>query len=91
MSPLHPPSAMPTASHVNAKLNAFHPRFRNLGLKLRYGFALFQPASASGTAVWQRYFHNFIDLIGEGPTTSPPVVFPCFASGLLRLGFGFLT
>jgi hypothetical protein len=91
MPPLHPPSATSTAPDVNAKLNALHPRLGNLGLKLRYGFALFQPASASGTAVWQRHFHNFIDLLGDRPTTSPSVVFPCFASGLLRLGFGFLT
>jgi hypothetical protein len=65
MPPLHPPSATSTAPDVNAKLNALHPRLGNLGLKLRYGFALFQPASASGTAVWQRHFHNFIDLLGD--------------------------
>src|SRR5258708_17407210 len=90
MPPLLSPSATPAAPHRNAKLNALHPRFRDLGLELRNGLALFQPASASRTAVGQRYFHNFIDFIGEGPAIAAPILLSCFASGFLGLGFGFL-
>ncbi len=90
MSPLHSPSATPTAPDRNAKLNELDPRFRNLGLELRNGLALFQPTSASRTAGRQRYFHDFIDLIGEGPTIAAPILLSCFASGFLRMTFGFL-
>src|SRR5260370_20890007 len=77
MSPLHSPSATPAAPHGNAKLNALHPRLRNLGLELRNGLALFQPASASWTAGRQRYFDNFINRGGKGAAISaPPPPFP---------------
>ena len=74
MSPLHSPSATPAAPHRNAKLNALHPRFRNLGLELRNGLALFQSPAASRTAGRQRYFHNFINGVGEGPTIAAPIL-----------------
>src|SRR5258708_33172370 len=90
MSPLHAPSATPTAPDRNAKFNTLHPRFRNLGLELRNGRALFQPASASRTAGRQRYFDNFINRVGKGPTIAAPIRLSCFASGFLGLGFGFL-
>src|SRR5258705_13279978 len=89
MSPLHSPSATPAAPHRNAKLNALHPRLRNLGLELRNGLALFQPASASRTAGRQRYFDNFINRGGEGPAIAGPILLSHFASGSLGLGFGF--
>src|SRR5258706_13462555 len=73
MSPLHSPSATPAAPHRNAKLNALHPRLRNLGLELRNGLALFQPASASRTAGRQRYFDNFINRGGKGPAVRRPI------------------
>src|SRR5260370_12259849 len=90
MSPLHSSSATLAASDRNAKLNALHPRFRNLRLELRNGLALFQPASASRTTGRQRYFHNFIDFIGEGPTIAAPLLLSCFAARCLGMGFGFL-
>src|SRR5713101_2193774 len=90
MPALHPSSAAPAASDRNAKLNVLHPRFRNLGLELINGLALFQPTSASRTACWQRYFDNFINGVGEGPAIATPILLSCFASGFLRLGFGFL-
>src|SRR5260370_7909582 len=90
MSPLHAPSATPTAPHRNAKLNALHPRFRNLGLELRNGRALFQPASASRAAGRQRYFDNFINRVGKGPTIAAPILLSCFASGFFGMSFGFL-
>src|SRR5258707_10257192 len=90
MSPLHSPSATPAAPHRNAKLNALHPRLRNLGLELRNGLALFQPASASRTAGRQRYFDNFINRGGKGPGITAPILLSHFASGSLGVGFGFL-
>src|SRR5258707_2147947 len=90
MSPLHSPSATPAAPHRNAKLNALHPRFRNLGLELRNGLALFQPASASRTAGRQRYFDNFINGVGKGPTIAAAILLSRFASGSFRLGLGVL-
>src|SRR5258705_12482166 len=90
MSPVHSPSATPAAPHRNAKLNAPHPRLRNLGLELRNGLALFQPASASRTAGRQRYFDNFINRGGKGPAIAAPILLFHFSSGSLGLGFGFL-
>src|SRR6266480_3860060 len=90
MPALYPPSATSTAPHRNAKLNTLHPWFRNLGLELRNGLALFQPPAASRTAGRQRYFHNFINGVGEGPTIAAPILLSCFASGFLGMGFGFL-
>jgi hypothetical protein len=74
MSPLHSPSATPAASDRNAKLNVLHPRFRNLGLELRNGLALFQSASTSRTAGRQRYFDNFINDVGKGPAIAAPIL-----------------
>ena len=91
MSPLHSSSATPAAPDRNAKLNALHPRFRNLGLELRNGLALFQTPSASRTAGRQRYFDNFINRVGEGPAITAPILLSCFASWFLGLGFGFLS
>jgi hypothetical protein len=91
MPALHPPSATPTAPDRNAKLNALYSWWRNLGLELGDGLALFQSTSAPRTAGRQRYFHNFIDFLREGPTTSAPILLSCFASGLMRIGFGFLS
>src|SRR5258705_383609 len=88
MSPLHSPSATPAAPHRNAKLNALHPRLRNLGLELRNGLALFQPASASRTAGRQRYFDNFINRGGRGPAIAAPILLSPFGAGALWLGFG---
>src|SRR5260370_13855192 len=90
MSPLHPSSAAPAASDRNAKLNVLHPRFRNLGLELRNGLALFQPTSASRTACRQRYFDDFINSVSKGPTIAAPILLSRFASGFLLLSFGFL-
>ena len=90
MPTLYPPSAVRTAPDMDAKLNALDPRFRNLRLKLGNGLAFLEPASASRTSVGQRYFHNFIDCIGEGSTIAPPILLSCFASGFLGKGFGFL-
>src|SRR5258705_3109424 len=90
MYPEHTPSASPATPHRNAKLNALHSRFRNLGLKLRNGLALFQPASASWTAGRQRYFDNFINRGGKGPAIAAPILLSRFASGFLRLALGFL-
>src|SRR5258708_24400791 len=90
MSPLHSPSATPAAPHRNAKLNALHPRLRNLGLELRNGLALFQPASASRTAGRQRYFDNFINRGGKGPAVAAPILLFHFAAGAFGLGFGVL-
>src|SRR6266446_1518651 len=90
MSPLHSPLATPAAPHGNAKLNALHPRLRNLGLELRNGLALFQPASASWTAGRQRYFDNFINGVGKGPTIAATILLSCFASWSLGLALGFL-
>src|SRR5258708_11133598 len=90
MSPLHSPSATPAAPHRNAKLNALHPRLRNLGLELRNGLALFQPASASRTAGRQRYFDNFINRGGNGPATAAPTLLSPFSSRSLGLGLGVL-
>src|SRR5258705_3813743 len=87
MSPLHSPSATPAAPHRNAKLNALHPRLRNLGLELRNGLALFQPASASRTAGRQRYFDNFINRGGKGPGIAAPILLSHFSSGAFGLGF----
>src|SRR5258706_11190084 len=86
MSPLHSPSASPATPHRNAKLNALHSRFRNLGLKLRNGLALFQPASASWTAGRQRYFDNFINRGGEGAALAAPLLLFPLASGVLGVG-----
>src|SRR5260370_8587618 len=88
MSPLHSPSAAPAAPHGNAKLNALHPRLRNLGLELRNGLALFQPASASWTAGRQRYFDNFINRGGKGPGIGAAPLLSPFSSGVFGLGFG---
>src|SRR5260370_9964683 len=90
MSPVHSSSATPAASDTNAKLNALHPRFRNLGLELRNGLALFQSASASRTAGRQRYFDNFINRGGKGPARAAPILLSSFASGVFWLGFGVL-
>src|SRR5258707_6387031 len=90
MSPLHSSSATPAASDTNAKLNALHPRFRNLGLELRNGLALFQSASASRTAGRQRYFDNFINRGGKGPAVAAAILLSCFSSGFLGLGFWVL-
>src|SRR5260370_22560194 len=90
MSPLHSPSATPAAPHGNAKLNALHPRLRNLGLELRNGLALFQPASASWTAGRQRYFDNFINRGGKGPAIAAPLLLSRFSSGVFGLGVWFL-
>jgi len=90
MSPLHPSSATPAAPDRNAKLNVLHPRFRNLALELRNGLALFQPTSAPRTACWQRYFDNFINGAGKGPAIAATILLSRFASGFLRLSFGFL-
>src|SRR5260370_27651264 len=87
MSPLHSPSATPAAPHGNAKLNALHPRLRNLGLELRNGLALFQPASASWTAGRQRYFDNFINRGGKGAAIAGPLLLFRVSSGVLWLGF----
>src|SRR5260370_2075476 len=91
MSPLHSSSATPAASDTNAKLNALHPRFRNLGLELRNGLALFQSASASRTAGRQRYFDNFINRGGKGPAIAAPLLLSSFSSGVFWLGFWFLS
>src|SRR5260370_32204422 len=90
MSPVHSSSATPAASDTNAKLNALHPRFRNLGLELRNGLALFQSASASRTAGRQRYFDNFINRGGKGPAIAAPILLSSFASRFLGMGFVFL-
>src|SRR5260370_5663105 len=90
MSPVHSSSATPAASDTNAKLNALHPRFRNLGLELRNGLALFQSASASRTAGRQRYFDNFINRGGEGPAIAAPLMLSCLSSGVFGPGFGVL-
>jgi hypothetical protein len=89
MPPLHSPSATPAAPDRNAKLNALHPRFRNLGLELRNALALFQPASASRTAGRQRYFDNFINAVGKGPAIAATILLSRFASECLRLALGF--
>jgi len=49
MPALHPPSATPTASHLNAKLNALHSWFRNLGLILGYDAPFLHSHSAVRT------------------------------------------
>src|SRR6266853_1579064 len=90
MSPLHSSSATPAVSDRNAKLNTLHPRFGNLGLELRNGLALFQPASASRTTSRQRYFDNFINGVGKGPAIAATILLSRFASGFLRLALGFL-
>src|SRR5260370_39994643 len=90
MSPLHAPSATPTAPDRNAKFNTLHPRFRNLGLELRNGRALFQPASASRTAGRQRYVDNFINRVGKGPTIAAPILLSRFAGRFLGMTFRLL-
>ena len=90
MSTLHPPSAMPTAPHMDAKFNTFYPWFRNLGLVLRNRLAFLEFASASGTPRGQGHFHNFIDLIRQGPTITSPILPSWFASWFFGSGFGFL-
>jgi len=87
---LHRAPAMLAAPHMNAKFNALHPRFRNLGLELK-AFRIAPARPASRTADRQRYVYNFIDFFGEGPTRSAPILLSCFASGPLRFSFGFLS
>src|SRR5258706_14882246 len=87
---LHWPSASTARPHRNAKLNALHSRFRNLGLKLRNGLALFQPASASWTAGRQRYFDNFINRGGEGAAITGPIQLFPLPSRVLWCGLGVL-
>src|SRR5260370_37942862 len=86
MSPVHSSSATPAASDTNAKLNALHPRFRNLGLELRNGLALFQSASASRTAGRQRYFDNFINRGGEGAGVAAALIAFFFWAGVFGAG-----
>jgi hypothetical protein len=76
---------------VNTKLNVLHSWLGNLSLELGDDLAFFQPTSASRTAGRQRYFYNLVDAFGEGPAISAPILFACFASGLLRIGFGSLS
>src|SRR5882762_9992288 len=79
---------MPTASHRNAKLNALHSWFRNLGLILGYDLLFLHSPSAVWTLPRQGHVYYLIDTSGNGPTTSPPVLAACFASRLLRMRLG---
>jgi hypothetical protein len=88
MPALHPPSATPTASHMNAKLNALHSWFRNLGLILAYDAPFLHSPSAMWTLLRQRHVDDLIDTPGNRPTTSPPVLASCFASRFLRVRLG---
>src|SRR5258708_7061477 len=85
MPALHPPSAMPATSHMNAKLNALHSWFRNLGLILGYDAPFLHSPSAMRTLPRQGYLDDLIDTSGNRPTTSPPVLASCFASRFLRV------
>src|SRR5437660_5661773 len=88
MPALHPPSATPATSHMNAKLNALHSWFRNLGLILGYDAPFLHSPSAMRTLRRQGYVDDLIDTLGNRPTTSPPVLASCFASRLLRVRLG---
>jgi hypothetical protein len=88
---LHPSSAAPTASHVNAKLDPLHPRLRNLRLKLGNHLPLLEPTSTSRTLGGQRYFYHFVDPLRDRPTTATPILLAAFASRFLGLVFGFVS
>src|SRR6266702_1853744 len=88
MPALHPSSATPTPSHLNAKLNALHSWFRNLGLILGYDAPFLHSPSAMRTLRRQGYVDDLIDTLGNRPTTSPPVLASCFVSRLLRVRLG---
>src|SRR6202030_597079 len=87
---LHSSSATPAAPDRNAKLNALHRRFWNLGWEPRNTLALFQPASVSrragGSVAVLRQLHQ---LRREGAGDSDAHTLSCIASQPLRLGFGF--
>src|SRR5207253_2595176 len=89
MSPLHPPAATPTASHVNAKFNPFHSRFGDFRLILGNDLPLFHSPSAVRTLLRQRHPHSLVGLSGNRPATPPPVLVSWFASGFSRMSFGF--
>src|SRR6266849_3011315 len=74
MPALHPPSATPATSHMNAKLNALHSWFRNLGLILGYDAPFLHSPSAMRTLPRQGYVDDLIDTSGNRPTTLPPVL-----------------
>src|SRR5437879_10057523 len=88
MPALHPPSATPATSHMNAKLNALHSWFRNLGLILGYDAPFLHSPSAMRTLPRQGYVDDLIDTSGNRPPTSPPVLASCFASRFLRVRLG---
>src|SRR2546425_4153581 len=88
MPALHPSSATPTTSHLNAKLNALHSWFRNLGLILGYDALFLHSPSAVRTLPRQGYVDYLIDASRNGPTTPPPVLAACFASRFLRMRLG---
>ena len=90
MPALHPPSATPTASHLNAKLNALHLWFRNLGLILGYDAPFLHSHSAVRTPPRQGYVDYLIDASRNGPTTLLPVLAVCFASRFLCMRLGTL-
>src|SRR5208283_5993583 len=90
MPALDPSPAMPTATHVNPKFNALHPRFWNLGLELGHCLVFLQLASASGTPRGQRDLDNLIHLIGNGPTIGAPVLLSWFAPRFFGSGLGIL-
>ncbi len=90
MSGLYPPSTLPASSHMNAKLNLHHLRYRYLGLILGNHVPFLQSASGVGTLRRQGYFDYLIDGSGDGTTTSASVLSPWFASRFLWTCFGVL-
>jgi len=73
---------------MNAKLNALHSWFRNLGLILACDAPFLHSPSAMWTLLRQGYVDDLIDTPGNRPTTSPPVLASCFASRFLRVRLG---
>ena len=88
MPALHPPPAAPAAPHLNAKLNPLHLWRRNLRLKLGNRLLLLHTTSTSRTPGRQRYFHYFVDLFRDRPTTASTILLAAFPSRFLGLGFG---
>ena len=85
---LHPSPAAPAAPHPNAKLNPLHLWRRNLRLKLGNRLLFLHTTSTSRTPGGQRYFHYFVDLLRDWPTTASTILLAAFPSRFLGLGFG---
>src|SRR5664279_2484667 len=88
MTTVHPPSAALTPTHVNAKLDAVHPGWGNLGLVLGNDSALGALAAAMRTPLRQQRVHNLLHRSRNRASAGATITVSGLASRFFWMAFG---